>query len=108
MAHRKVMETTDLTVQDAITYHTNMVHVVVKGLQEVLQQDQALTKTTKNIVETREHVANAVKTNQQQLAAKNQQMHKMIQAIHLQYAASPEMTHQDYGGCGYYRGQKNH
>ena len=30
----------------------------------------------------------------------------MIQAMQLQYDAAKQPTHQDDGGCGYYRGQK--
>ena len=37
----------NITVEDAGMYHANMVHNVVEGIQEDLQQDQAQTETPK-------------------------------------------------------------
>ena len=63
--HHKLQETTEIIVQDAGMHHSNMVDGVVSVLQEVLQQEQAPTKTPETIAEPSEHVANAVKTTQQ-------------------------------------------
>ena len=48
-SHRKLRDTTDLTVQDKGMHHANMVHNVVAGLQEVLHQEKQPTDTTNNI-----------------------------------------------------------
>ena len=67
-SHRELIETSDLTVEDAGMHHSNMVCDVVAGLQEVLQHYQAQAKTL-TIVQARvDHVANAVQNTQQQLA----------------------------------------
>ena len=81
-----------------------MVCDVVAGIQEFLQQEQAPTKTPGTISEPNEHVENAVKITQHQVAAQLQNMQKMMQDIQLQYSAAPQLTHQDYGGRGYYEG----
>ena len=85
-------------------HHANTVRSVVAGLQEVLHQDQATTKTLKTLVEPIEHVENLVQTTQQQLVSQMQLMQTIFQDIHLQYAAAPQPTHRDYGDRGYYRG----
>ena len=43
-----------------------------------------------------------------QLEAQLQQIQTIMQATNLQYATAPYQTHQDYGGRGYYGGQKNY
>ena len=41
--HRELRETSDLTMEGAGMHHVNMVHDVVAGLQEALQQEQSPT-----------------------------------------------------------------
>ena len=59
-SHRELIETSDLTVEDAGMHHTNMVRDVVAGLQEALQQYQAQTDTMTNMQDPVDHVAKAV------------------------------------------------
>ena len=44
-SHRDLRETSNLTVEDAVMHHVNMVRNFVAGLQEALQQDQDHTET---------------------------------------------------------------
>ena len=60
-----------------------MVHDVVAGFKEVLQQEQVLTGNTAVIEAPNNHVDNAVKNTQKQWATQLQQMKAMMQAIHL-------------------------
>ena len=62
-------------------HHKNMVHDVVEGSQEVLQQEQALIKNTVTIHEPQKHVKNEVQDTQQQLVAQMQQMRMIMQAM---------------------------
>ena len=89
MAHRKLQETKYLTVHDAGMHYAKMVHGVVTGLQEVLQQEQSPIKTPVTISEPHKHVANVVQITHQQLSTRLHHMHTMIQAMQLQYAAAP-------------------
>ena len=68
-AHRELQETTNITVQNAVMHHANMVHNVVAVLQEFSKQEQSLTKTPETISEPNDHVVNAVHITQQQLVA---------------------------------------
>ena len=64
-AHRKLGETTDLTVKNAGIHHANMVRDVVVGLQEILQKGQAPIDILLTILEPQEHVTNSEQTIQQ-------------------------------------------
>ena len=59
-------------------HHTNMVRDVVAGLQEVLQQKRAPTENVTTVLEPVYHVANAVQSAQQQLAAQLRQMKEIM------------------------------
>ena len=80
-----------------------MVRNVVVGLQEVLKQYQDTNKTLPVISEPNKHEANSLKSIRDQLGAQPQYM----QAMQMQYAATPQPIHQDYGGHGYYEGHKD-
>ena len=81
MSHQDLREASDLTVEDAVMHHSNMIHNVVTGLQEALQQDQSQTETPTVVHAPVDHVANAVKKNRQQLATQLQKMQSMMQAM---------------------------
>ena len=55
-AHRKLWETTKLTVQVVGMHHTNMVRNVVAGLQEFLQKYKSPIKTPTTVLEPHKHV----------------------------------------------------
>ena len=59
-AHQELQETSKLTFEDSSMHHANMVHDVVAGLQEALEQDQVETETTTVVQTPVDHVANAV------------------------------------------------
>ena len=56
-----------------------MVRIVVAGLQEVLHQEKFLTKNTKKVETSVNHVANAVKNTQKKFAPQLQKMQAMMQ-----------------------------
>ena len=59
-AHQELRETIYLTIQGVGIHYANMVCNVVALLQEVLYQEQDLTKTLKVILEPNKHVENTV------------------------------------------------
>ena len=61
-----------------------MVHDVVAGLQEALQQDQSQTETPAVVQAPVDHVSNEVQKNQQQFAAQLKKMQAMIQSMQMQ------------------------
>ena len=89
-AHQELRETSNLTVEDFGMHHTNMVHDVVAGLQEVLQQEQVLVDNATVTEAPVDHEAKAVQNTQQQLATQLQKMQAMMQSMKLQYAAAPQ------------------
>ena len=67
-AHHELLETTYLNVQDAGMHHANMVHDVLTGIQEVLQQENCPVEVPAFVQEPHvNHVANAVKCNRSSL-----------------------------------------
>ena len=86
-AHHELRETIYLTIQGVGIYHTNMVHDVVAGLQEVLHQEQTLNETPTVILEPNKHVKNAVQNTQHKLTAKLHQIHTMMHTLQLRYDA---------------------
>ena len=87
-------------------HYADMIRDVVSGFQEVLQQEQELTKNPKIIPEPIDHVANAVQSIQQQLATQLKQIQEMMQTMHMQYAAAQQHNHQYYVGHRYHGRQK--
>ena len=81
--HQELLETSDLTVEDAGMHYANTVRNMVAGLQEFLQQQQAPTENPMIIPEPVDHVANAVQSNQQQLVTQLQQMQSIIKNMQL-------------------------
>ena len=80
-------------------HHANLVHYVVVGLQEFLQQEPVPIESHAAIQDPQvTHIANEVQDNHQQLAAQIQKMQATVQAIQLQYAA-PQPSYQSYGGA---------
>ena len=47
-------------MQDAGMHHANIVHYLMAGLKEVLQQEQSLIDTPVTVYEAHKHVANVV------------------------------------------------
>ena len=85
-----------------------MVRDVVAGIQEALQQEHTQMETPASMQAPVYHVANAVKSTQQQLATQLQQMQSMMQNMHLHYNAVPHGTHQDYVVRGYQGNQSSY
>ena len=73
-SHRDLIETSDITVEEAGIYHANVVCDVVSGLQEALQQEQNQTETPTSVQAPVDHVSNAVQITQQQLATQLQKI----------------------------------
>ena len=69
-------------------YHANMVHNVVAGIKESLQQEQVKTETMTVVQGPLYHVTNTVQNAQKNLATQLQQMKAMMQAMQMQYAAA--------------------
>ena len=63
--YRKLRESIDLTVQDALMHHTNMVRGVVTVLQELLQKYQAPIETPVTVSKPHKHVENVVQITKQ-------------------------------------------
>ena len=103
--HQELIETSDITVEDAGMHHVNMVHDVVTGLYGALHQYQVKTKTPTVVQAPVDHVANVVQNTQQKLSTQLQKMQVMMQAMQMQYDASQHVAHQDYGGRQYYGGR---
>ena len=76
--HRELIETSNLTVENAGMHHTNMVRNFVAGLQESLQQYQVHTETPTVMQAPVDYVTNAVQNTQQQLATHLQQIQAMM------------------------------
>ena len=74
--------------------HMNMVRDVVAGLQEVLQQEKVPTENPKIISKPVNNVSNALQSTQQLLAMQLHHMQKLMQAMQMQYVASPKHAHQ--------------
>ena len=89
-------------------HHANMVIDVVAGLQKALQQDKYQRETLSVMQVYVNHVSNAVKNTQQQLATQLQKMQSMMHALQTQFTAVPHGTRQDYGGRQYYGGRGYH
>ena len=98
----------DLTAEDAGMHHANMVRNVIIGLHEDLQKEKVQTEPPTAVEAPVNHVANAVQNTQQQLATQLQKIKAMMQAMHMQYAATPQGSCQDFGGRGYHSHQSNY
>ena len=91
----------DHAVHDVGMHHANMVHGVMEGLQDVLQQEPVQVEAHVVIQEPQvAYMGNSVQNNQHQLAAQLHQIHNMMQEMQLQYSAAPQPTYQLYGGQG--------
>ena len=81
--HQELCEPSDLTIEDSGTHHTVMVRIVVAGIQESLQQEKSLTGNMTTMEEPINHVENAIKSTQKQLATQLQQIQAMLQTMHV-------------------------
>ena len=63
-----MIETSDLTIEDADMHHANMVRNAVAGLQGSLQQEKSHMETPEVVPAPVYNVANTVQNTQQQLA----------------------------------------
>ena len=82
--HCEPLEATDITIQDAVIHHANMVHNVVAGLQDALQKKTAPVKAPAVMLEPQvHHVENSVQDNQPKIAAQLQQIQIMMQEMQL-------------------------
>ena len=106
--HHELREMTDLTVQNMVMHHANMVYYMVAVLQEVLQKQKSLIQNPVTVHEPHEHGENDVQITQQQLTAQLHQMQTMMLSIQLQYYSSHQPTYQYYLGHGNYRGNINY
>ena len=107
-SHRDLIETSNLTVEDAVMHHSNMVCDVVAGLQEALQQDQTQTENLTSVQVPVDHVDNTLQSTHKQLATQLQKMQLMMQTMQMHYNSVQCGTHQDYGGRGYHGKQSSY
>ena len=60
-----MIKTSDITIEDAEMYHSNVFRDVVTGLQEALQQEQTQTETLTSVQASVDYVDNTVQSSQQ-------------------------------------------
>ena len=113
-SHQELRETSDLTVEDTVRNHANMVRDVIAGIQKALQKYQAHTETPTVVQAPVDHVSNTVQNTQQQLATQIQKIQSMMQDMQMQITKVPHGTRRnygvrlDYGGCGYHGNQSSY